>query len=423
MSNRISQLSHRRGIAHIWTAIFLLVFVGFLGLATDTAWVVLVKQQLHNAADASALAGAAKVRADQDEARDAAVNLAAVNAAASDSIVLDRNDANDAGGDVVLGHYDRDDRTFTPTTSGPNAVKVVARRIDANNNALPLIFGPIFGTDDANVTATSIAMVGGGTGSGMIVLDPDASCALSVGGNATLNVNNGAIQVNSTSSTGACTNGNPSILAPEVNIVGGSSTGFEGDYDGDINEGAPVIPDPLAALEEPPTGSPQPKPPKTSPATIQPGWYKDGIERTNGGGLLTMQPGIYYIDNASVGFSVTGGQIVAHEVMIYMKRGVLDWRGGATYDVTPPTSGDYEHVSIFQARTNTAEAEINGGSNMSILGTMYFPNNTLDLRGNGDGFNIQQLIANQVTISGDGTFTINYDGAFPAPGNTVFLVE
>jgi Flp pilus assembly protein TadG len=52
----------QRGIALIWTALFLFLFVGFVGLACDWAYVLLVAHQLQNAADAGSLAGAQFVR-------------------------------------------------------------------------------------------------------------------------------------------------------------------------------------------------------------------------------------------------------------------------------------------------------------------------------------------------------------------------
>ena len=52
----------RRGIVLIWTAILILVMILFVGLSLDTGKVVLNLQQLQDAADAAALAGALYVR-------------------------------------------------------------------------------------------------------------------------------------------------------------------------------------------------------------------------------------------------------------------------------------------------------------------------------------------------------------------------
>ena len=82
----------------------------------------------------------------------------------------------------------------------------------------------------------------------------------------------------------------------------------------------------------------------------------------------------------------------------------------------------YEHVTIFQSRSNTNESRIIGTGLLDLQGTLYFPVSALEIGGTGDGFG-NQLIAWQIWIHGTGDITINYDGAFPAAGNTVFLVE
>ena len=50
--------SLRRGVALVWVAILAMVLIGMLGMAIDAGVVALARQQLQNAADAAALAGA-----------------------------------------------------------------------------------------------------------------------------------------------------------------------------------------------------------------------------------------------------------------------------------------------------------------------------------------------------------------------------
>ena len=44
----------RRGVSLIWTALLMVVMIGFVGLACDMGYGMLVAHQLQNAADASA---------------------------------------------------------------------------------------------------------------------------------------------------------------------------------------------------------------------------------------------------------------------------------------------------------------------------------------------------------------------------------
>jgi hypothetical protein len=59
---------------------------------------------------------------------------------------------------------------------------------------------------------------------------------------------------------------------------------------------------------------------------------------------------------------------------------------------------------------------------MNLDGTLYFPVAPLELGGTGISLGTQ-LIAWTTHVHGTGTFTIAYDGRFPAAGAKVFLVQ
>jgi Flp pilus assembly protein TadG len=415
----------QRGVALVWVAITLVVLLGFVGLATDTAYLYLTAAQLQNAADAASLAGAQIVRMDIDLARQRAVTIGGANLAARQSVQLALNTENVAAGDVVVGDFDRDTGVFTPTLQGPNAVKVVARRTaDSLNGTLPLIFAPAFGLDTANVVRSATAMVGGGTGAGVIALNPHEKQSLYVYGNATLTVNDGAIYVNSDHSAAAQLQGSATIDGPEINVQGDMRFVGGADYEGDLNTGTDPLPDPLAYLVAPNIGLPQTPTGITTSGTFDPGYYPLGISIT--GGDVTLNPGIYILDGAGlyIGGNAT---LTAVGVMFYIVgSGSVTYIGTGNVGLTPPDSGYYEGISIFQARDNTNPATITGTSFMDDPdnpgGTLYFPVAPIEVGGTGDIY-INQLIADMITISGSGTKQIAYDGRYPAAGNTVFLVQ
>ncbi|MFP6581684.1 MAG: Tad domain-containing protein [Candidatus Hydrogenedentota bacterium] len=159
-SRKPDQLSPRAGIATVWTVLFVLVLVMFLGLVIDTGYMVVAKQQLQTAADAAALAGAYSVRSDQDDARSQAVLIASLNTSAKENVTLYLNSVNDPNGDIVVGFFDRDTETFTPTTTDPNAVEVNACRTTAHgtNTPLTLLFGDMMGITEVDIAAKAIAM-------------------------------------------------------------------------------------------------------------------------------------------------------------------------------------------------------------------------------------------------------------------------
>jgi len=416
----------------IWVAVIAVFVVGLVGLAIDTGQVVLAAHRLQNAADAAALAAAQLVKTDPDQARAAAVQVGAANQAANAPVLLDANVANVADGDIVIGRFDRTTGTFTVTTTAPNAARVTARRTSERPaGGVAILFGRIFGIASVDVARSATAMMGGGTGAGLITLDEDDPEALEISGDVTLDVDGGAIQVNSENSQALRVDGHPTIYAPDINVCGNVRFSGGGAFEGNMNVGADPIPDPLGFLPDLTAAGMADRGSVSvqgGTVSVEPGYYSGGIAAT--GGDVVLAPGVYVLDGA--GLAIGGNtNFTAEGVLFYIVgAGVVDLTGIGNIRVTPPDPGEhgfpeaatYEGVTIFQDRSNANAARIVGASSMHLSGTLYFPAARLKLSGTGDGFGTQ-LIANTVDVSGVGEIHINYDGRFPAPGTRVFLVE
>lgn len=432
----------RRGIALVWVAMMGLMLIGMVGLTLDTAKVWLAGHQLQIAADASALAGALEVRTDPALARTRTVAMAVRNFTFGQGVQLKRNDGNAVDGDIVVGRYDDSTRLLDPTDPFPNAVRVSARRLeDSLGGQLPLLFGPIFGVSQVNVSRSAIAKIGGSTGAGVIALCGDCECALEVTGNVNLNVceasavppdcGEAAIQVNSTDPCGTCGNGTPYIDTSDLNLVSDSEPCFSGnpEVSGDINTGEPPIPDPLAFLPPPPIGASGTVTVGGGQLIHSPGDYPAGLIFS--GGDVVLNTGIYTL--GGVGLDIGGNTIFTAEgVMIYVyDTGVVDLTGTGAILITPLATGTYENISIFQARapggdfneTGTCgDSRIIGTGLLDLQGTLYFPCAFLEIGGEGDGFG-NQLIAWKMWVHGNAQINIQYSGDLTAPGDKVFLVE
>jgi len=470
----------KKGIALVWSAIMLITLLLFTGISIDVARIYLTANQLQNAADAAALAGAQVVKAGNDpNTRDRTYNLAHANYyVGGSSVVLDKNQSNAADGDIVLGLY-FPQRTnpatrFEPTTiegEFANAVKVVPKCITGQANPpVSLIFGPIAHIPTANVTRYAIAMSSGGTGAGLIALDC-GSPGLLLDGGVQVDVNNGAVQVNCNQDPALRANGGSGFVnADEIDVCGEV---WKDDFPSEIPvlTGAEPIPDPLGCNEggiclPPPPNGPLGKLDgvqitsgtvsiNNGPHVLDPGYYPEGIAIT--GGDITFKPGIY-VFGGSGGIKITGSPtICAKRVMFYAKQGPVEITGTGqmtitelvpwteepgvtpddafcsppnptdppfTYplDLTTATLATYEGMVIYQARDNHTDAKLAGTSNFVLEGTIYFPENHLDL--GGTNFTAgTQLIASTMRIHGNGTITVNYDGRNRAPGGRSFLVQ
>jgi Flp pilus assembly protein TadG len=425
---------HPRGVAIVWVAITLVVLLGLIGLALDTARVLLVAHELQNAADAAALAGAQWVRSDALEARSAARSTAAANDAEGVSITLPDNPSNDPNGKIVIGIFDRTTQIFTATTSAPNAVKVIAGRTSGQNGSLPLIFGPIFNVSTSDITRQAIAMVGGGTGAGLIALSSTGP-GLSTNGTVNLTVDDGVVVVDAASNPISTAGASGIITAEGIKIVAPSTTLGPPNYTGAIYPESNYVPDPLSSMPAPnyatmtkPNGTSEVSVKNNDLITLNPGYYPGGLQMT--GGSLTLRPGVYVFDNE---VKINGGAFVGNDVMIYVRTGQLTLGGNGTIQITPlstttdttPADAVYDKMAIWVADNDPKNAPSIGGNNgtVSIGGTIYVPNNTLSLQGTGDLTAGNQLIANKVSVGGNGTITIHYDGRNPAAGNRVYIVK
>lgn len=137
-------INNNKGITIVLVAILLFVLVGFVGLALDVSYMYVVKGQLQNAADAGALAGAAKLNnvygsatcdpslflsAVKAEAKRIAEKNNAAGSSLTDAVELSAgvNELTDDN-DITIGYWDAATATYTPTVTNPNAVQVRVRR-------------------------------------------------------------------------------------------------------------------------------------------------------------------------------------------------------------------------------------------------------------------------------------------------------
>ena len=435
----------RRGGALVYTAIVLFVLIGFVGLAIDWGYMTWTAQKLQNAADAAALAGAQQVWWSHLDARAAAVTLAGQNEAGGKSVLLNSNDANNSGGDIVIGKYDRDAKTFTPTLDHTvtNAVRVVARRTTGSAaGPLPLIFGPIFDKDTAEVYRYAIAVaIGGPAENSVIALNNRDPKAFYVYGNGYMDLGDGAAQVDSSNGAGAVFQGTQiTFVAGQVNMVGSYDEKGNPDLNAvDLNSYQPYVSDPLAGLPAPVPGAPmnpdQINPTSGAQTTYYPGYYPKGLDLQEGDNAFLM-PGVYILANGSnnkskPAFAINGhATLTGYGVMFYIKFGSVIHNGTGDVHLTPPTEGVYQGIQFFQARDNTQLAQFNGtglftgtaADTSSGAGTLYFPAASIEVGGTGDMY-VDSIIADKIVVYGDGHkyVTKGYDGR--KGGDAVYLVE
>ncbi|OQY05709.1 MAG: hypothetical protein B6I25_05220 [Planctomycetales bacterium 4572_13] len=410
----------RRGIALIWVMLLAMVLIGFAGLLIDTARAYITAHQLHNAADAAALAGSRHVpmvmdpNYTGDSPEQVAQSYALAHTAAAIAVDLnttrygtvndeissaqpqpsDTTNPYTISGDIVIGRYIDHSRLFIVDHDTPDAMLVVARRDGTTNAELPLLFGPIFNIDTIGLKRYAIAKVIDPYGAGIIALGEcpinpgDPACpGIEFDGKGTevpLTIfNGGSLHVNSfmesTTQDGAVAINNKNIILDIERLiaVGGLNDKFydsmdaypdayeDADIQSDLGEEY-VEPDPYAALPDAVPGvSPDYDPNDlgtiTSSGTYSPGYYSGGIQISSSD--VTLLPGNYYLDSVgqNASMSMSGGTLTGEGVTLHIigdaDKGV-DIRGNTYIDISSPTSGIYAGIGIFQKRNPSYDCAV-----------------------------------------------------------------
>jgi Flp pilus assembly protein TadG len=157
MKNNLSKLSNDKGVTAVIVALLMIVFLGIAALVVDIGYNVMAKNQLQNAADAAALAGARQLgelylnKAEDNPLSD--INATLVDASARDTAKAnkaERDSLVDANLTIKIGTWDPQDTHqnpddtlhFNQTLTRPNAVQVNARK-----GNISTFFARIFGKD------------------------------------------------------------------------------------------------------------------------------------------------------------------------------------------------------------------------------------------------------------------------------------
>ena len=172
----------QNGAALVYVAILLVALLGVTALAVDVGYMMVVRNQLQNAADAAALAAARKLGAiyepmtyaQQQSYVCTPTDLSSVAQAIALENLAGLESVDVLASDVLIGKWDSTTHTWAQTTlAQPDAVSVTARRDDTvPDGPIPRMFGVVFryfgnAAKGISISATATAAL---TGQGSSVL-------------------------------------------------------------------------------------------------------------------------------------------------------------------------------------------------------------------------------------------------------------
>lgn len=216
----------------------------------------------------------------------------------------------------------------------------------------------------------------------VLALDPQASAAVSLQGSTNVSMTNCVIAANSDASDAVSRGGSALVSAGCVSTVGGTSglsspsanlacgTPLEHQY-ASFDPLADVVPPPFTLCLPVPNG-------KTY--TLSPGTYCDKTLSGN----ITLDPGVYILRGTAIKPG-GNGSLTGQGVTIFLMEGAQIYiNANEKVNLSPPTSGPYAGITIFEDRGNTSALTLNGGANSMISGFVYAPDAPISYAGNSD---------------------------------------
>lgn len=306
-------VSGERGATALVSAVALVALIGFIALGLDVGHAFVEQSRLQTATDAAALATAGLIgSASPREITARAQQYAARNL--SDDPDNPNPPLHEAQLSVDQGRWDPEQRAFTVTSDGPNAVRVIARRSEVAGRPVRTWFATLFGRDHFELSTQAIAVRRRTVC--LLALEPTAVRAVELSGGSELNMPDCGVQINSSGNPALRGSGGASITASSICIVG--TCNVNGTLSPAPQPSCAPMADPLAALPAPVYGACDYRDLAVSgqSRTLSPAAYCGGI-RINGGATVTFEPGIYVIKDGPLN-AEGGGSIVGDGVTLLL---------------------------------------------------------------------------------------------------------
>ena len=371
------------GQALVLTGLALVVLLLMAGLGVDVGYLRYQKQQMQNAADAGAIAGASALiySGSAIQVINAAQNDTSANGFTNgqNGVTVTVNNPPQTAGDPFLGR------------DGYVEVIVAQTR--------PTFFMRVGGVDTVNVRSRAVASALASASGCIYALAPSGSDTFDARGAIGISSACG-IYIESSDSAALTTKGGAGRLyASYIGIVGDCDDGSCASWvvsqnssgQKPVNNIAPFT-DPLANVCAIAGSCPELVPSKTctvqSGTTLYPGTYCGGISIADSR-KYTFNPGVYILLggglNASSSASLNGTGVTFYNTRDGAHPyGGVSIGGGVTTNFSAPTSGDLAGMLFFQNRSvpvGSSPSTFGGNSAQVYTGSLYFPTTAVEYKG------------------------------------------
>jgi hypothetical protein len=261
----------------------------------------------------------------------------------------------------------------------------------------------ILGAFDWPVNRSSVVKIKRGAPACVLALDPSAASAVKFQGSTDIGLTGCVIAANSKSSTAVSRGGSALLSAACISTVGGtsgvtSSSNVDLECDAPLENQYPSF-DPLKGVEPPSYSSCQ-NVPGGKTKTLSPGKFCNKTWSGN----ITLEPGNYVLDGGKVNLGGNGSLKGTGVTIFLLNDAEFSINGNEVVQLTPPTSGPYAGITIFQEKSNDNTISINGGSDSYVTGFVYAPGAHLFYAGNSATTTLSQclrLVGKTIEMTGN----------------------
>ena len=291
----------RRGFSSANTVVWLPVIIMMSWWGLENALLYRWAYRAQAAADAAALAAAARYRDGREVASEDALTAAGATDGPAGAVTIDVGDGDAGGEDLEFGLWDEDTRTFTPDPEdGGEAVRVTVRFARGHPNGAPtMILGGLFTPGGISITRRSTAVYVPPRHETSMLATAAAGTGLSLRGTSSVSTR-GGISLATTSSDAAELTSGARVSVAVLRTAGAIDDDSELRLDGALEEGADIPQDPFASLPLPaldPSAAQQIQL-NGSAATLVPPGVHSGLAAS--AGTIVLQPGLHQFVGAIV---------------------------------------------------------------------------------------------------------------------------
>ena len=250
---------------------------------------------------------------------------------------------------------------------------------------------------------TSVAKVSSGQEACVLALNAHASRAIDIDGSTTVTMAGCIITSNSDAADSLYRGGAAKVSAKCALAVGGivglSNSNAKFDCPKPLPGQYPSF-DPLSDVQPPSYGACQSvKGGKT--IALSPGTYCDKTIN----GVVTLDPGIYIFRGGNISLGGNGSLTGAGVTIFLMEDAEMSINANQVISLSPPTTGPYAGITIYQEAGNDSDLTLNGGAGSSLNGFVYAPGAAITYTGNSNTGSdaCLRIIGDTVTMIGNST--------------------